>query len=84
MIRDPHSKEEKAFRCFLRESRKALGLTQADLAGRLGVPQSFVSKYESGERLLTFIETLTILGELGVSIDEAISHIPTPSNATQS
>lgn len=84
MIRDPHSEEEKAFRRFLRDSRKALGLTQADLAGRLGVPQSFVSKYESGERLLTFIETLTILGELGVSIDEAISHIPAPTNAAES
>ncbi len=84
MIRDPHSEEEKAFRRFLRESRKALELTQADLACRLGVPQSFVSKYESGERLLTFIETLTILAELGVSIDEATSHIPAPGNATKS
>lgn len=80
MIRDRYSEQEQALRAFLREHRKAAGLRQADLAMRLGVPQSFVSKYESGERLLTFLETLAILRELGVSVENAISHIPDPSN----
>lgn len=76
MIRDPHSEGEQALRAFLRECRKAAGLRQADLAGRLNVPQSFVSKYESGERLLTFLEALTILRKLGVSVDEVIARLP--------
>ncbi|MBV8311695.1 MAG: helix-turn-helix transcriptional regulator, partial [Planctomycetaceae bacterium] len=34
------------------EARKACGLTQAMLAQKLSRPQSFVSKYERGERRL--------------------------------
>jgi transcriptional regulator with XRE-family HTH domain len=33
---------------------------QADVAGRLGRPQSFVSKYESGERRLDVVEFLVV------------------------
>lgn len=76
MIRDPHSDGERALRAFLRDRRKSAGLRQADMAGRLNVPQSFVSKYESGERLLTFLETLAILRELNVSVDEVLAHLP--------
>lgn len=84
MIRDPYSKGEQALRAYLRECRKTAGLRQADLAERLGVPQSFVSKYESGERLLTFLETLTILRELGVTVDDAVSHLPSELHETKS
>lgn len=75
VIRDPHSKGEQALRQFLRDSRKAAGLRQADLAARLGVPQSFVSKFETGERLLTFLEALSIFRELGVTVDDAIKRL---------
>lgn len=77
MIRDPYSDGERALRALLRARRKSAGLRQADLALRLGVPQSFISKYESGERLLTFLETLTILRELGVGIEEVLIQLPT-------
>lgn len=52
------------------------------MATRLGVPQSFVSKYESGERLLTFLETLTILRELSVSIDDLLAHLSNETDET--
>ena len=42
------------------EARKAAGVTQVDLARRLGRPQSFVSKYEQGERRLDFVEFVMI------------------------
>ena len=37
---------------LLRDIRTEAGLRQVDLAQRLGQPQSFASKYESGERRL--------------------------------
>jgi len=46
----------KKFRELLVEARKAADLTQAELSGRLKRPQSFVSKYERGERRLDVVE----------------------------
>jgi len=41
-------------------ARKAARVTQAALAGTLGRPQSFVAKYESGERRLDVAEFVGI------------------------
>ena len=41
-------------------ARKAAGLTQQALARRLKKPQSFVAKYEGGERRLDVVEFITI------------------------
>lgn len=41
----------------LRASRHAKGLTQEELAARLGTTQSFVSKCERGERRIDLVET---------------------------
>ena len=48
----------------------AKNLTQADVAKILGYPQSYVSKYESGERRLDFVETVLVCEVLGKSIEE--------------
>lgn len=42
----------------LRAARKRAGLTQAEVARKLGKPQSFVSKCESGERRVDCVELL--------------------------
>jgi transcriptional regulator with XRE-family HTH domain len=44
------------FRELLVEMRKAACLTQSELSQRLNRPQSFVSKYERGERRLDVVE----------------------------
>lgn len=50
---------------FLVETRKAAGVTQVQLAERLGRPQSFVSKVERGERRLDVIEFCQVAEALG-------------------
>jgi len=54
------------FRQMLIEARKSAGLTQMDLAERLNRPQSFVSKFERGERRLDVIEFLEVAHALGI------------------
>jgi transcriptional regulator with XRE-family HTH domain len=46
----------KTFRELLIAARKNVNLTQSQLSSRLKRPQSFVSKYERGERRLDVIE----------------------------
>jgi transcriptional regulator with XRE-family HTH domain len=48
------------------EARKSANLTQAELAKRLSRPQSFVSKYERGERRLDVVEFLEVAEALGM------------------
>jgi transcriptional regulator with XRE-family HTH domain len=45
---------------MLTELRRKKGVTQAALAGLLGMPQSYVSKYELGERRVDLIEAFEI------------------------
>ena len=60
---------------LLREYRHAAGLRQAELALRLGQPQSFVSKYESGERRVDVLELAQICEALNVSIFEFLNNL---------
>ena len=52
-------------RTELRKLRERQGLSQATVARRLGKHQSFVSKYESGERRLGIIEFIDVVRALG-------------------
>lgn len=55
-----YTDRQKAFLVLLRECRERANLRQADVAERLEKPQSFVSKYESGERRLEVLELLDV------------------------
>jgi transcriptional regulator with XRE-family HTH domain len=59
----------------LRAVRTDVGLTQAELAGRLDRPQSFVSKYESGERRLDLIELSEVCAALGITLENFVSRV---------
>ena len=63
-------KKQKAFREAIKEVRVKSGLTQVLLAKKLKKPQSFVSKYETGERKLDFVEVVEICKVCGISIKE--------------
>jgi transcriptional regulator with XRE-family HTH domain len=64
------SKEHQVIANLLYQLRTANGLKQADLADLLGEPQSFVSKYENGERRLDLVELRTILFFLNTDLIE--------------
>lgn len=68
-------KQYSILRKFLIDGRHALGLRQSDLAERLGKPQSFVSKYETGERRLDVIEFLDVCGALSMKPDVILEKI---------
>src|SRR5256885_16700285 len=60
-----HSPDQTAFCGLMIGARKAAGLTQQALALRLKKPQSFVAKYEGGERRLDVVEFVAIARILG-------------------
>lgn len=60
---------------LLVEARKAKGLTQAELAEALNKPQSFVAKYENGERRIDVVEFVDITAALGVSTADLLARI---------
>ena len=59
---------DELFRALLREIRVDKGVTQVQLAERLGSLQSYVSKYETGERRLDFVETTEVCDALGIDL----------------
>jgi transcriptional regulator with XRE-family HTH domain len=61
-----HTRNYRAFLELLIKARKGAGVTQEQLARRLNRPQSFISKYENGERRVDVIELLQILQSIGV------------------
>ena len=67
-MKDAAEKSPEKLRGLLRRIRTDAGFTQAELAERLGVPQSFVSKYESGERRLDILELKEVCQALGSSL----------------
>jgi transcriptional regulator with XRE-family HTH domain len=51
---------------MLKDARVEKELTQAQLADRLGKPQSFVAKVERGERRLDVVEFVKVVQSLGL------------------
>jgi len=72
MRKSIHTASQERLQALLRELRSEAGLRQVDLAERLGTPQSFVSKYELGERRLDFLELRCVCRALGISMAEFV------------
>ena len=60
MRRSIHSPPYVALRHLLTEARVEAGLTQEQLAAKLARPQSYVAKYETGDRRLDVIELIEV------------------------
>jgi transcriptional regulator with XRE-family HTH domain len=55
-----HDPRYSVYRALLIELRERKALTQVEIAARLDKPQSYVSKYERGERRLDIIEMIDV------------------------
>ena len=67
-----HSHQYQIFRSLLVTAREASGLTQVQIAEKLGKPQSFISKYERGERRLDFSEFIELADVLRIDTNAFI------------
>ncbi len=57
------------------EQRKASGLTQAEVAKKLGRHQPFVANIESGERRLDLVELLDIADIIGLDVGALVARL---------
>lgn len=80
-----HTSRYQVFRKLLIAARERSGLTQVQIAAQLGKPQSYISKYERGERRLDFPEFLALAEVMGIDVVDflnafkcATSHISKP------
>ena len=68
MDKSTQSKEYHLLLELLREARTEAGVTQVELAERLGTTQSFISKVERGELRLDVLQMRDICHVLGISL----------------
>jgi transcriptional regulator with XRE-family HTH domain len=66
------SKRHKALIDLLIERREAAGMTQTQLADRLGEYQSFIAHLESGQRRVDVVEFLELAEVLGFDAEKAL------------
>lgn len=59
----------------LRSARKAAGVTQVEMAERLALTQSLVSKIERGDRRLDVIELRRFCKAIGMTLTEFVSQL---------
>ncbi len=68
MVKSQHSRTYQRLLRALREACENAGLTQMDVADKLGVYASYVSKCESGERRVDVVELADFCRLYGVSL----------------
>jgi transcriptional regulator with XRE-family HTH domain len=75
--------QRKEFLILLKDIRQKKGVRQVELAIQLGVPQSFISKYELGERRLDILELRQICHLIGISLHDFIHQLEEKLDETE-
>jgi transcriptional regulator with XRE-family HTH domain len=75
MTESIHTARYRKFRELLINARKARGLSQEALAEKLTRVQTFVSKYERGERRLDVVEFLDVAEALQIDVHQVLRKI---------
>ena len=74
-MKSTYTRQYREFLVRIKAARKDAGMTQQELARRLKRPQSFVSKYESGERRLDIIEFMHVAMAIGINASDFVESI---------
>lgn len=72
LLKSLHELRSQELRRRLRDARLSRGLTQQEVAAGLERPQSYVSKYEAGERRLDLVEFIDVCAALTVDTEQFI------------
>jgi transcriptional regulator with XRE-family HTH domain len=75
MDKSIHSASYAVFLKMLRATRERAGLTQEEVARRIGEKQTFVSKCERGERRVDVVELRTFCRAFGVSFGQFVADL---------
>jgi transcriptional regulator with XRE-family HTH domain len=75
MKKKPYIAQRGRLVSLLREIRIEAGLTQMELAVRIERDQTFVSKYESGQRRLDVLEVREICQAIGITLEEFVKRL---------
>lgn len=75
MTKSAFSRKHAQLRKVLVQARRDASLTQVALAKKLGRPQSFVSKFERGERRLDVPEFLEVARALGIDPAQTVADL---------
>lgn len=72
---EPRSAEYYTLGINLADARNAAGMSQAEAAAKIGIPQSTYSGYETGSRRITLPMIKKIASVYGVNVDLLIGNI---------
>jgi len=84
MRKSAHSPEHRLLIQLLVDARQAAGLTQQECADRLDVQQSFVARYESGQRRIDVLELLQIAKVLSIDAISIVRRVQSLDGTTTS
>jgi ribosome-binding protein aMBF1 (putative translation factor) len=73
MEKSIYSARYRAFLQVLKTARQDAGLTQIQLARKIGETQTFVSKCERGERRIDIVELSTFCRAFGVNLKQFVA-----------
>ena len=77
MEKSVHTREYEVLLKLLRETRRAAGFTQVQLAESIGETQSHLSKMERGEVRLDLLQLRTICHALGTMLPTLVAELET-------
>ena len=75
MDKSIHSAPYAVFLKVLKATRERAGLTQVEVAKRIGETQTFVSKCERGERRVDIVELRTFCRAFGISLSQFVASL---------
>jgi transcriptional regulator with XRE-family HTH domain len=75
MPKSLNSPRHELVKSALIEQRKAAGMTQSEVAEKLGRPQSYIAKVEGGERRLDVIELVELADTIGLDLHALVEEM---------